>query len=94
MVEVVVFVLIQAGVSPGVIPIYPEAILVPAPRIKEIVVRNPMVTFCPMEIRVKMTTENANTKTAQIVYSARKKASAPANIASYVSYYVLQINFF
>ena len=59
----------------------------PAPRMKDKVVRNPMVTFCPMDIRVNMTTEKTNTKTAQMEYSARKNASAPVNIASYVSYY-------
>ena len=66
---------------------YPDAILVPDPRIKDKVVRKPIVTFCPMDIRVKMTTEKANTNIAQMEYSALKKASAPVNIASYVSYY-------
>ena len=84
---VVVFISYNYREVSATIPMYPDAILVPDPRIKDKVVRKPIVTFCPMDIRVKMTTEKANTNIAQMEYSALKKASAPVNIASYVSYY-------
>jgi hypothetical protein len=61
---------------------YPEAMEVAAPSTKATAVSRPRVSFWLQEISRKITMEASTTKTAQMLYSAKRKDSAPAEMAS------------
>ena len=56
------------------------------PNTKDKEVRNPNVAFWLQEINTKITNENNNTNREHMLYSALKKASAPVEIAAWVSF--------